>query len=123
MKRMLEMEDFSAPFSSSCCQVLPNFPVHGRLQGVFNGQRSAIDEEITLQRREASYAMEGIHKCRVVTRINVRVGDLRFRGDGKIVANLGKIEVRMVVADRKRAVETVEINELAPRHSVHHPAT
>ena len=74
-------------------------------------ERAALDEKITLQRRQTDHALEGLHKFRVALRVNIRVGDFDFRRAKKIALHCGIIKVRMIKSDRHRAEESVEIDE------------
>ena len=65
VERAFEMENLRASFASASGQVFAHFPIHGRLEGVFDRQRAAVDEEITLQRRKPHHARERIDKRRV----------------------------------------------------------
>ncbi len=56
MEGALEVDDFGAALAAPGGQVLPHLPVHGGLEGVLDGEGAALDEEVTVQRRQAHHA-------------------------------------------------------------------
>src|SRR5436305_12346741 len=111
MKSPAEMQDLRAALAMACRHVLAHLPIHCRLQTILDCQRAALDEKITLQRRQTDYALKGLDKLRVALRVNVGVGDFDFRRTEKIALDCGIIKIRVIEPDRHRAKESIEIDE------------
>src|SRR5258705_7611839 len=58
MERMLEMQNLGAAFAVTCGHVLPDFPIHRCLQAILYRKRAALDEQITLERRQTDDALK-----------------------------------------------------------------
>jgi len=67
MESAPEMQNLRAAFAVTSGHVLPNFPIHRRLQTILHGQRTAVDEQITLERRQTDYALEGRYEFSVAS--------------------------------------------------------
>src|SRR5438552_6688254 len=118
MKGAAEMQNLCAAFAVARCHVFAHLPVHRRLQTIFDRERAAFDEKITLERRQTNHALECRHKFSVVLRVNIRVGDFDFRRSKKIALNTGLVEVWVIKSYWHRAEETVEINEAFARDGI-----
>lgn len=106
--------DLGAFFALACQQVLAHLPIHGCLQRIFHGQRSAIYEEQIWHVFRARHASKGFHKFGHIGRIDVGVRRLI---EGNVVDALqkpGLMQFRMVVRDGLAGEEGVEIEILAP---------
>src|SRR5436309_11951884 len=105
------MQNLRAAFAFARGHVFAHLPIHGRLQTVLDRQCAALDKKVTLQWRQTDYTLKGLHKLRVVLRVNIRVGDFDLCRTKEIALHRGIIEVRMIESDRHRAKESVEIDE------------
>ena len=77
--------------------VLPTLPVKGDLEGVLDGQRSALDEEQVGERGIAEHAYERLDELGVGSAVHVRicrlVDDLGKLGhEGRVVCDAGRVE-------------------------------
>src|SRR5262245_53221788 len=69
MESASEMQNLRAAFAVTCGHVLPYFPIHRRFQTILHGKRATVDEQITLERRQADYALKRRDKFSVTSRI------------------------------------------------------
>ena len=111
VKRLAEMQNFRAAFAAPRGQVLPDLPIHGGLERVFNGEGAALDEEVALERRQTRDAHERLHKFRVGGRVNVGVRDFDLRARRRSALTSGALEIRMIESDRHRSEKAVEIDQ------------
>jgi hypothetical protein len=84
---------------------------HRRFQTVFDRERAAIDEEISLERRQTDDARKNFDEFGVGFGVNIGVRDFDFGGARKLPLNIDIVEVRMIETDRERTEEAVEIDE------------
>src|SRR5437763_14687342 len=75
VKGAAEMQNPAAALAAARRHVLSYLPIHRRFQTVLDCHCATLDEKITLQRGQTEHAPKGLHKLRVVFRVNVRVGD------------------------------------------------
>ena len=59
------MQDLRAALAMARRHVLAHFPIHRRLQTILDRHRAALDEKVTLQRRQPDYSLEGLYKLRI----------------------------------------------------------
>src|SRR5262245_966795 len=118
MESASEMQHLRAAFAVPRGHVLPYFPIHRRFQTILHGQRAAVDEQITLERRQTDDALKRRDKFSVTSRINIRVGNLHFRRAQQIALYLRIIEMWVVKPDGRGSKEAVEIDEAAIIDSV-----
>ena len=110
MEGALEMDDFGAAFAATGGQVLAHLPIHRGLERVLDRERAALDEEVSVQRRQTDDAPERLHETRVTFRVNVRVGDLDLGRAQQVCLHLGPIKMGMIESDRVGAEEAVKID-------------
>src|SRR5436853_1573104 len=105
------MQNLGAAITAARSHVLASLPIHRRLQTTLDCHCATLDEKITLQRGQTEHAPKGLHKLRVVFRVNVRVGDFDLCRTKEIALHRGIIKLWMIESDRHRAEESVEIDE------------
>ena len=104
--------------------VLPALPVEGDLEGVFDGQRAAFDEEQVGERGIAEHADERLDELGVGSAVHVRIGRLVDSNLGKlgherrVVSDAGRIEPK-----RSRGEEGVHVEIALPGSGIDQPAT
>jgi hypothetical protein len=59
------MQNLRAAFAVTCGHVLPDFPIHRRLQTILHRKRAALDEQIMLERRQTDDALKRRYKFSV----------------------------------------------------------
>src|SRR5437867_7332350 len=111
VKGAAEMQSLGAALAAARRHVLAYLPIHRRLQTILDCHCATLDEKITLQRGQTEHAPKGLHKLRVVFRVNVRFGDSDLCRTKEIALHRGIIKVWMIESDRHRAEESVEIDE------------
>ena len=111
MEGVLEMQDLGAALAMAGRDIFSDLPIHRRLERVLDREGAAFDEEITLERRQPTHPGKGFDKLGVARRVNIRVRDLDRRGAGQFLLHCRLLEMRMIVADRHRTEEAVEIDQ------------
>jgi hypothetical protein len=67
MESATEMQNLRAAFAVTCGHVLPDFPIHRCLQTILHRKRAALDEQITLERRQTDDALKRRDKFSVAS--------------------------------------------------------
>jgi hypothetical protein len=114
-----KVDDLRPPFPAAGGEVLPDLPIHGRLESVFHRQRAPFDEEVTLQRGYPHHPRKIPHERGVLDATNIRIGHLDGCGSEKIGPDFRAVEIRMVEADGLRSVEAIEVNPLPAGGCIH----
>src|SRR4029450_13213582 len=115
---MPEMHTLGAAFPMTCGHVLADFPIHRCLQTILHRKRAALDEQITLERRQTDDALKRSYEFSVPGPVNIRICNLHFRRAQQIALYLRLVEVRMVKPYRHRSKKPVEIDKPAINDSV-----
>src|SRR4029453_13654744 len=118
MKRAPEMQNLRAASPRTWGHVFAAFPIHPCLQTILPRKRAALDEQITLERRQTDDALKRRYKFSVAGRVNIRICNLHFRRAQQIALYLRLVEVRMVKPYRHRSKKSVEIDKPAITDSV-----
>ena len=114
MKGPLEVKNLRPARASPGGKVFADLPVHRRFEGVFNGESTAFDKEVALERWQPHHPVEGVHKRGIGNRIYVRVGHFRAGREQQLSLDFGAVEPGMVKAHRHRAVKAVKVEHLPP---------
>src|ERR1700694_3086232 len=100
MESVTEMQYLGAALAITRGHVLAHFPIHRRLQTIFDRERAAFDEQVALKRRQSHHARKRVDKLSVAFGINVRVRDFYFGRAQEIALHILSIEIGMVEPDR-----------------------
>lgn len=131
VERFVEVHDFRAFFTRVCfaggnftsLQEFADFPVHRDLEGVFDCERTVVDQEEVVVAVGNCDFFEGFDEFRHFLRVDVRVCDFVDRCAEDFFFELGGREFRMVHAEGSRCEERVKVEPVRARAGIDNVAS
>src|SRR5713226_3031199 len=103
-------------------EILPSLPIEGCLEGVFDAEGAAFDEEhVLVEGGGNGEAREGLDEFGEIRGVDIGVGWLVECDVGEAVAKFGSIKTRMVVTDRTGSEVGEEIEHRPPALGIEDP--